>query len=65
MKRGWPERWRQPGLWSLLLAPLSWAYRLGWHLDQAWKGLRSPQSVPGLKVTVIVVWPDEVEDELM
>lgn len=50
MKRGWPERWQAPGAWTLLLRPLSWAYALLRRLDQAWKGLRAPVAVPGLRV---------------
>jgi len=50
MKRGWPERWQDPGAWALFLRPLSWVYALGWRLDQAWKRRHEPQGVPGLRV---------------
>jgi tetraacyldisaccharide 4'-kinase len=50
MKRGWPERWRQPGPWALVLTPLSWAYALLAGLLRAWHGLREPQAVEGLRI---------------
>jgi tetraacyldisaccharide 4'-kinase len=50
MKRGWPERWREPGPWSLLLLPLSWAYGLLSGALRRWRGRRPPAKVPGLRV---------------
>ena len=50
MKRGWPERWQQPGAWAIVLAPLSWAYGLLWRLNWAWKTRQKPVAVQGLRV---------------